>query len=234
MKLESRSLDQLVDEQLSKWQAQRRLRARASAMAMDQEKLKPVMTVSIEPGSGGVEIATRLARLLNMDLLGSEIIQRIAESARMSEKDVELLDEKEAGKLNAWLDSLFGGNFSPDDYFRHLNRVIGTIGKLGNAILLGRGAQYILQGETTFRLRIIAPRDFRTKKLMGETGQSRKDAADFIQNMETVRRSFIKRYFQRDITDPLGYDLLLNVENLSIDAAVSIIQTAFRAKFPDT
>jgi len=227
MKLESRSLDELVDEQLSKWQVKRIAKAKETK----EETPKPVLAMSIDPGSGGVEIAKRLASLLGMDILGSEIIQRIAESAQMSEKAVKTLDEKETSKLNSWLDSLFGEHFSPDDYFRHLNRVVGTIGKHGNAILLGRGAQYILPRETTFRVRIIAPLDIRIEKAMKTTGQSRKDAEEFVLNMENSRRSFVRQYFQRDVTDPLGYDLVVNTENLSLDAAVSIIHTAFKARF---
>ena len=231
MKLESRSLDQLLDEQLSRWQT-RRL-ATEKAMKEKEKQPKPILAISIDPGSGGVEIAKRLASLLGMDILGSEIIQRIVESAKMSKRAVETLDEKETKKLNAWLDSLFGESFSPDDYFRHLNAVIGTIGKHGNAILLGRGAQYILPRETTFRLRIIAPLDIRIEKAMKTTGQSRKDAEEFVLKMENARRSFVRQYFKRDVTDPLGYDLVLNTENLSIDAAVLIIQTAFKARFPE-
>jgi len=227
MKLESRSLDKLVDEQLSKWHTKRIAAAKETA----EEKPKPVLAMSIDPGSGGVEIAKRLAPLLGMDILGSEIIQWIAESARMSEKVVGTLDEKETSKLNSWLDSLFGEHFSPDDYFLHLTRVVGTVGKHGNAILLGRGAQYILPRETTFRVRIIAPLDIRIEKAMKTTGQSRQDAEEFVLKMENARRSFVRQYFQRDVTDPLSYDLVVNTENLSIDAAVLIIQTAFNARF---
>jgi cytidylate kinase len=226
MKLVTRTLDKLVDEQLSKWRTQRT----AQAKEMAEEKPKPVLTMSIDPGSGGVEIAKRLAPLLGMDLLGSEIIQRIAESADKSEQAVQSLDEKETSKLNSWLSSLFASqHLTPDEYLRHLTRVVGTVGKLGNAILMGRGAQYILPRETTFRVRIIAPLDIRIQKCIQTT---RKDAEDFVLKMEYDRRSFVEQYFHRDVTNPLDYDLVVNTENLSIDAAVSIIQTAVKAKFP--
>jgi cytidylate kinase len=228
MKKESRSLDQLVSEQLAKWHTQRA----AHEKAMTEEKPKPCLTMSIDPGSGGVEIAKRLAPLLGMDLLGSEIIQRISESAEKSEEAVKSLDEKETSKLNSWLGSLFAAqHLTPDEYMRHLTRVIGTVGKLGNAMLLGRGAQYILSRETTFRARIIAPLDVRIEKAARTTNQSRKDAEDFILKMEYDRRSFVEQYFHRDVTNPLDYDLVVNTENLSIDAAVATIQTAFKAKF---
>lgn len=229
-KKETRSLDQLVSEQLARWHTQRA----AQKKAMTEEKTKPCLTMSIDPGSGGVEIAKRLAPLLGMDLLGSEIIQRIAESAEKSEEAVKALDEKETSKLNSWLTSLFATqHLTPDEYLRHLTRVIGAIGKYGNAMLLGRGAQYILPRETTFRVRIIAPLDVRIEKAARTTKSSRKEAEDFVLKMEYDRRSFVEQYFHRDVTNPLDYDLVVNTENLSIDAAVATIQTAFNAKFQE-
>jgi len=228
MKLESRSLDQLVSEQLAKWQTKKA----AEEKAKKEEAPKPCLTMSIDPGSGGVEIAKRLAPLLGMDLLGSEIIQQIAESAEKSEQAVKSLDEKTMSKLNSWLTSLYSSHhLSPDEYLRHLTRVIGTVGEHGNAMLLGRGAQYILPKETTLRVRIIAPLDVRIEKAIRTTRSTRKDAEDFVLKMERDRRAFVEQYFQRDVTNPLDYDLVLNTENLGIDAAVSTIQTAFKARF---
>ncbi|MDY0187309.1 MAG: cytidylate kinase-like family protein [Syntrophus sp. (in: bacteria)] len=227
MKKETRSLDQLVSAQLARWHTRQ-----AAQKKMEEEKPKPCLTISIDPGSGGVEIAKRLASLLGMDLLGSEIIQRIAESSEKSEEAVKSLDEKETSKLNSWLSSLFATqHLTPDEYLRHLTRVVGAIGKYGNAMLLGRGAQYILPRETTFRARIIAPLDVRIEKAVQARKQSRKDAEDFVLKMEYDRRSFVEQYFHRDVTNPLDYDLVLNTENLSIDAAVATLETAFKAKF---
>ncbi|MEI8173825.1 MAG: cytidylate kinase-like family protein, partial [Deltaproteobacteria bacterium] len=148
MKTQTRSIEKLVDEQLKKWQIQTR--------ELKEEKAKPgpVLTVSREPGSGGSEIARRLARDLNMDLIGAQIIQKIAESADMSTRVIESLDEKEVTRRDNWLDSLFETrHLWLDDYLFHLTKVIGTIGRQGNVVIVGRGAQYILPPEDTFRLR---------------------------------------------------------------------------------
>lgn len=226
MKLERRSLNSLVEEQLSKWQAQKT----AKKEAVTEEEPKPMLTISIDPGSGGVEVAKRLAPRLGMDLLGAEILQKLAESTQLSESVVKTLDEKETSKLDSWLDSLYAReHLSPDEFLKHMTQVIGTIGEHGNTILLGRGAQYILPRETTFRVRIIAPLDMRIENL---TRTTRRAAEEFVLKTQDARRAFVRQYFQRDETDPLNYDLVVNTENLSIDAAVSIIETAFKARFP--
>jgi cytidylate kinase len=40
---------------------------------------------------------------------------------------------------------------------------------------------------------------------------------------ENRRQAFIRQSFNADICDPIHYDLILNTENLSIDAAVEAV-----------
>ena len=142
MKTQTRSLNQLVDEQLKKWQGATVERKSIEA------KPGPVITVSREPGTGGSEIARRLAAKLKMDLVGAQIIQKIAESAHMSAKVIESLDEKDVTRRDDWLSSMFETrHLWMDDYLHHLTKVIGTFGRQGNMIIVGRGAQYILPPE---------------------------------------------------------------------------------------
>ena len=96
-----------------------------------------------------------------MDLIGGGIISKVAESAKMSTKVVQTLDEKAISTLDSWIDSLFvSRHLWPDVYLRHLTKVIMTIGEHGNTIIVGRGAGYILPPETTFRVKIVAPIEY--------------------------------------------------------------------------
>jgi hypothetical protein len=132
MKTQTRSIEVLVDEQLKKWQIQTKERKTVKA------KPGPVITISREPGSGGSEVARRLAGDLNMDLVGAQIIQKIAESADMSTRVIHSLDEKEVSTRDTWLDSLFETrHLWPDQYLYHLTKVIGTMGRQGNFIIVG-------------------------------------------------------------------------------------------------
>jgi cytidylate kinase len=150
----SRSLDFLVDEQLAKWR-QKRVEQKKEAVTPDF-----CITISREPGSGGSEIARRLAADLGMDLIGAQIIHKVAEQAGVSDKVVASLDEKEVTRRDSWIDSMFRTrHIWPDEYLLHLTKVVGTIGKQGNTVIVGRGAQFILPPQETFRVRLIAPRE---------------------------------------------------------------------------
>jgi cytidylate kinase len=151
----------------------------------------------------------------------------------MSEKVVATLDEKNVSTLDTWLTSLFTArHLWPDVYLKHLTKVIGTIGQHGNALIVGRGAQFILPLEQIFRLRFIAPLEQRIAKVMKDRKYARDEAEGYVIKTEADRAAFIKKYFREDIADPSHYDLVLNTAGLSVDQAAEIVKASFRAKFP--
>jgi len=224
MKTQTRSLNSMMEEQLAKWKSETTERKAVKA------KPAPVITISREPGTGGSEIARKLAQELKMDLVGAQIIQKIAESADISTKIIESLDEKQITRRDDWLSSLFESrHLWVDDYLRHLTKVIGTFGKQGNFIIVGRGAQYILPPEDTFRLRFIADMEVKIRNVMRDFGSSREDAAKYVIKTDSDRLAYLRKYFNADVTNPSDYDMVINTGRLGIDGAVEAVKVAFTA-----
>ncbi|MFZ4439070.1 MAG: AAA family ATPase [Syntrophales bacterium] len=220
----SRSLDHLVGDQINKWEHQR----------IDQKKSSepyrpcPCITISRDPGSGGTEVARRLAQDLGMDLMGAKIIQQVAERADMSEKVIASLDEKEVRLRDSWLDSLFRTNHLwPDEYVHHLTKVIGTIGKQGNAIIIGRGGQFILPPDETFRVRLVALREFRIHNVMRDSKTDFETAERYVYKTEADRNAFHHKHFRADWTNPIHYDLIVNTGSLGFEGTVAVVKNAF-------
>jgi len=207
----------IVQEQLDKWQREKK--------AVNELSI----TISRQAGAGGSEIARMLAQKTKMDLMAGQIIQHVAESSKMSTKVVETLDEKAMTTMESWVNSMFvSRHLWPSDYLKHLTRVIGTIGKHGNAIIVGRGAGYILPPETTFRIKVIAPLEYRIESMMRIRNLSRPDAQKYIEQRDADRIAFVRKYFQADAMDPLNYDLVINTEKVGIEGAVDTILIACR------
>jgi cytidylate kinase len=221
MKTQTRSIEALVDEQLKKWQRQ------TQEQKKEKAKSGPVITISREPGSGGSEIARRLARDLKMDLIGAQIIQKIAESADISTRIIQSLDEKDVTRRDIWLESLFEKrHLWHDEYLFHLTKVIGTMGRQGNFIIVGRGAQFILPPEETFRLRFIAPMDFKIANVTRDFGSSKSDAEKYIIKTDSDRQAYLRKHFNADWTDPAHYDMVINTGKLGIDGTVEAVKAA--------
>ena len=215
------SIEQLVDGQCRKW-----------GIISKESKKKPpfpLITISREPGSKGRLVAQQLAEQLNLDLFGGKIIHEVAKSANMSERVVSTLDEKGRSFMDELVATLEGKRHLWDyEYLSHLAKIIHTIGEHGPAVLLGRGANFILPTDKTFRVRIIAPQKLRVKNFADEFNTSEEEAERDVRNVDSDRRAFIRKYFHADITDPINYNLVINTGNFSVNAVVEIIKTAIR------
>jgi cytidylate kinase len=209
-----------LDMQLEKWRKEKKVTYR------------PCITVSREAGAGGSEICRKLAEDLKMDLIGGQIIARIAESANMSEKVVKILDEKKITMLDSWITSFFTArHLWPDVYLQHLIKVIRAgAGEHGNAIIVGRGAQFILPHEKTFRIRFIGPLEQRIQNVMKNRSYTREEAQGYVIKTDNDRSAFIMKYFHEDIANPAHYDLVINTAGLSVDEAAAIVKNAYQAK----
>ena len=223
MKTKKRSIIKIVEEQVKKWQIMK-VKEKKEAIVL------PVITISREPGSGGRIVATELGKKLGLDVFHQEIINEMAESAQVSSRILKTLDEKGLSVLEEWITSLVDNqHLWPDQYLRHLMKVIGTIGKHGSAVIVGRGANFVLPSEGRIRVRIVAPLDFRVENVSSNFGVSVGDAKRRIIRTESERRAFIRKYFNADITDPINYDLVLNTGTLSIEAAANVIKSASKS-----
>lgn len=198
----------------------------------DQPRPLPVVTISRQPGSGGLLIAKGIADRLSLALFDREIIQGLAESAKMSSFVLESLDEKGLSLLDEWVCSLVNErHLWPDQYLQHLMKVIGAIGKHGNAVIVGRGANFVLPREGVIRARVISPVEERIRRVAREFHMDIGEAKRRVVRTESNRRAFVRKYFNADIEDPENYDLMLNTGTLTLDACIEAILAAIAESF---
>lgn len=217
------SIEKLIEEQCRKWQM----------LSKEEKKGKvfPCITVSREPGSKGRQIAQELARQLKLDLFGGQVVREIAKSARMSERVIESLDEKRRSWLNELVEAMERKRHLWDyEYLSHLTKIILTASEHGPAVFLGRGANFILPRDKTFRIRVIAPHEVRIRNFAAEFGKSEEEAEQYVKDIDSDRRAFIRKYFRADGADPLNYHLVVNTEDIGINDAVEIITTALKSR----
>jgi cytidylate kinase len=151
----------------------------------------------------------------------------MAKRAEVSEQMLATMDERGLSILEDWISSLvYDRHMWPDEYLNHLMNVIGTIGKHGRAVVVGRGANFILPPEQRLRVRITAPRKFRIQNVAREFNLAEGEAKRRVIQTESDRKAFIRKYFNSDIADPDNYDLIINTETLSLDAASKVIAAA--------
>ncbi|MBT8363437.1 MAG: cytidylate kinase-like family protein [Deltaproteobacteria bacterium] len=215
-----KSIPQIIEEQVHRWQIQQKEKPKEKAII-------PVVTISREPGSGGRIVAQKLAERLDFEVFHQEVLHEMAKRAEVSEQLLATLDERGLSILEDWISSLVNQrHLWPDEYLQHLMNVIGTIGKHGRSVVVGRGANFILPPEQRFRVRITASQRWRIQNVARDFNLSENEAKRRVIKTESNRKAFIRKYFNADIADPTNYDLVINTETLSVGNAVDVIGAA--------
>ncbi|MDZ7582351.1 MAG: cytidylate kinase-like family protein [Deltaproteobacteria bacterium] len=194
----------------------------------DDEKEKtvaiPAVTVSMEPGSGGFMVAEALAKRLGYDLYHKNILNAIAASADTNSEVMELIEKERFSKIQDFVTALLQEQYVySGDYLQHLKRIVTSLGIIGRAVIVGRGANLILPPEKRFAIRIIAPEEIRVKNVAFRFGVSLAEAKKRVKNRENKRKTFIKNTFHKDIADIASYDLVINTARLDLPAAVETV-----------
>lgn len=192
----------------------------------------PCLLLSRECGSGGSEIARRVARRLRWHIFDREILEEIAKLAHAEARcDRSSEDEKTP---EGWRDG-GEGELKPEDigyeiYLRHLRQVVRTLAHQGNVVILGRGAQYLLPTACSLHVRVLAPMETRVRRVAQTTGLTPEEARCNIERFDADRAVFIQKSFQRDIYSALNYDLVINTGELSLEAAEEMVVVALGHK----
>jgi cytidylate kinase len=181
------------------------------------------ITFSRKMGTGGSEIAQRVADQLGYKFHDTDAIENMAREMGFLD-DVRKVDEKPP--------SFFMRFFSqkPEAHADRLNAVIYELASRGNAVLLGRGSHILLRSfECALHVRVTASLNHRIGNLVNR-GIPRNEAAKLIQKSDYERSGFIKLFFGVDWDNPELYDLTLNMDHISVDLAIGTVLQIARSE----
>ena len=184
----------------------------------------PVITISSQPGSGGRVIARGLSERHNMSLFDRDIVREIAESAHISGAVIETMEKARLSGVKDFIASLVNDRYLwPGVYLEHLMKVVAAIASHGNAIIVGRGANFLIPAKDRLSIRVIAPTETRVNNVAKQYGVTREEAKRRVINRENRRAAFIQQSFNANVANPQNYDLVINTQKLDIDAAMGAV-----------
>jgi cytidylate kinase len=178
------------------------------------------ITFSRKMGANGSEIARQVAGKLGYNFYDTEAIEKAAREMGFLES-VKEIDKK--------VPSIFQRLFThkPTIELDRLTSVIYELAKGGDAVFLGRGSHLLLRAfNCALHVRVTASIEKRVLNLM-ERGFHREAALKAIEQTDHERGSFIKFAFGVDWENPGLYDVILNMDKLSVQLAINtVIQMA--------
>ncbi len=193
----------------------------------------PIITISREMGAGGHPIAKLVVKKLGKPwkLYHKNLIDQIARSSKLQKELIKQVDEQKRAMVEELIYHILGKRYlTLSHYYKHLVKTLAVIGKRGYAVIVGRGANFILKN--AFKVRIICDMEQRIKWEMEFEKISRAEAIRRIKKSDEERYKFVKTLFNHDIRKAHHYDLVIKTgEDLSINDAADVIVLLAKRKF---
>jgi cytidylate kinase len=191
----------------------------------------PWISMSRQAGSRGSDLASSVAKALGWHAYDKEILAAIAAETFSDEVVLSRLDEHGVREFDEYL----VGIIVPEDpgqarYLIGMTRVIVRLARQGKAVLVGRGAGWLLTPACGLRVRVIGTVEARAEEIARLHSISVDEGRRRVSENDEAQRFFIRQAFNREIDDPSGYDLFLNATDLGFEAAVATVLSAARAK----
>ncbi len=182
------------------------------------------IALSRQAGARGTSVARELGRRLGWPVYDQELLKQISQELGLRENLVASVDERHVSWLGELLSSLFTQRvISESGYVHRLIETVASLSAHGHCIIVGRGAPFLLPAESTLRVRLVAPLADRIEVMSREFNVSRAEAEKRVRDLDRDREAFVREYFAKDATDPVHYDLVLNISRYTVAECADLI-----------
>lgn len=203
-----------------------------------------VITIARGFGSGGKEIAMKLADELGIRCYENSILTLASQLSGLDEQLFTEVNEKMRGKkfsgLLKGLPSLKKPKIEEDEFvsdetlFKFQKDIIINLANSESCIIVGKCADWILKDyHNVVSVYIEAPREFCRKRIMNKLNVSEEVADTSIASTDKYRAAYYEHYTNGNYwTNPVNYDITINSERMNIENSVKLIKECLKIKFP--
>ncbi len=195
-----------------------------------------VITISRQFGAGGKTIGTMVADQLGYTFVDEDIIQIIAEKAKVSPGWVESVEKEAGGRLSRIVTRMVSkplvervlkdeyGYIDEQIYIDYLVVIIAQMAEEGNVVFLDRGSQYILNDHPdAFHVLLINTFENRVKFMMDRYDLTASKATQVVKSEEKRRTNLYKKIGKQDYDHPELYHMVINMAKMDLEEAVATI-----------
>lgn len=196
-----------------------------------------VITISRQFGAGGWTLGGRLAKRLGYRFVNEDVIKEVASKIGASKDQVVAFEKAGATKLMKFIDKLVSRDFidrlitdkyayvDQKGYVEVVRAIVQDLYREGNVVIIGRGSQYILKDcDDTWHILLVQDLESRIRFMMNKYNLPRTDAEKAIRQRDQTRKQFLSFFSGQGIhDDPIHYDLVLNMNRVSMDKAEELV-----------
>jgi len=199
-----------------------------------------IITVEREYGCGAAEIACELAERLRWQLWDHALTEAIAKLAKVEHAAVERCEERVDSTFRRLVNTFLRGSyeshmsapgkepFNTDRFVAVGRQVMEEAANAGNCVIVGRGAPYFLRERAdAFHVFLYASHPEKMRRLKF-VGKSEKEAVQLLDNVDSDRIEFVRRYFDADWPTRSLYHMMINTA-MGNENVISIILGTMRS-----
>ena len=176
-----------------------------------------VITISRGTFSGGKMLAESLAAKLRYRCIDRDMIVAKAATPNVSQEMLKGALEEPPSFLKRYKHKKY-------IYLALIQAALAEEVRAGKVVYHGNAGHLLLPGGApVLRIRIIAPMEFRVKMAMDQVNLNRDEAISYIQKVDHDRQKWTQYLYGVDWNSPALYDIVINLEYLSIDQACEIL-----------
>ena len=180
-------------------------------------------------GSGGGYVGQAIGQKLGIPFYDNTLISKVAEESGYS-KSLFAGEEKRSlfsvssffasNRLNSYMDS---GIVNDDVMFNIQSEVIRGIADKGDAVIIGRCADYILRERKCLNVFVCAPEEYRIQRLMKEENLTEDEAEKLMRKKDRTRETYYNYYTFGAWGQAANYHLCIDSSVLGIDGTAEYI-----------
>ena len=193
-----------------------------------------IVTIGRKYGSVGRMTGEKLAKLLNYRFYDRELLKIAARDIGMHEDVVQNFDEKPAGSLlystylHATLATTDALPLNQKLAFAQFD-VIRRVAQDGDCVIIGRCADYVLQGrQDCFNVFVTASDEVRSQRLVQYYGVPEDLVEKVIKKQDKQRAEYYNFFTHRKWGSGSTYDLCLDAGRFTLDGAAELLANAVR------
>ena len=189
-----------------------------------------IINVGRQFGSGGGFVAKAIGRKLDIPVYDNELISKAAEESGYSKS---VFEGGEKRKSLFSMSSFFAsgrlpfgessGYINDDMLFKIQSDVIRNIAEKGDAIIVGRCADYILRDLDCLDVFICAPMEFRVRRLVENEGLDPEEAEELMRRKDRTREAYYNFYTFGAWGVASNYDLCVDSSILGIEGTADFV-----------
>ena len=200
---------------------------------------KFIITINRELGSGGRTVGRKLAEKLGVEYFDKAVINALQERYNLSVEQIEHLKGQETGwweefkRKMTFSESeyeLNQTNIETEDVFRAETQILKALAKDRSCVIAGRTAFYMFR-EHPNHLSILIQASMlnRMERVAREQDMTKEQARLVIDKVDKMRENYVKEFTGTSRYDARNYHLVINMDDISEDAAVELILTYIRS-----